>query len=256
MLIQRYFLEISYKGTNYCGWQRQKNAVSVQQTLEEKLNLILPLSENVVGCGRTDSGVHAKQFFLHFDTNLEIRRNFIQKLNSLLPGDIAAKKLYSVPENGHARFSAISRTYHYYITTVKDPFLMEFSKLYTVPLDLEKMNSACEIIKGATDFQTFCRKRTDVKNFNCFIEKAVWRKDGDLFVFEITANRFLRTMVRMLVGAMIDIGRGKLSIEKFRNNLAARNIQYAGHAASAQGLFLTGIKYPDGFMQSFDDKSR
>ena len=244
---QRYFLQMSYKGTRYHGWQVQPNAVSVQEVMEKALSTILRENITVVGAGRTDTGVHASFFMLHFEVEKAIPENFdlVYKLNSFLPEDIAVQECRRVGDEAHARFSAVSRTYHYFISTVKDPFAAETTYRYLLPLDLEKMNEAARLLFDYDDFTSFSRLHTDVKTNNCKIMQAEWKKKGSQLVFVIKADRFLRNMVRAIVGTLIEVGQGKLTLDEFRKVIEKKDRAAAGASAPAQGLFLVDIAYPD-----------
>lgn len=244
--MQRYFLQLGYKGTNYHGWQVQPNAVTVQEVVEKALSTILREEISVVGAGRTDTGVHASFFVLHFDSeknNLD-QTKLVNKLNRFLPPDIAVLKIFRVNNDAHARFSAVSRTYNYYISTEKNPFRIETSYYYTVPLDVQKMNEAVSMLFEFEDFTSFSRLHTDVKTNNCKIYHAEWSIEKDQLVFTIKADRFLRNMVRAIVGTLLEIGRGKMSIDEFRKIIEKKYRGAAGASAPAEGLFLTDIEYP------------
>jgi len=252
---QRYFLQLSYKGTNYHGWQIQPNAISVQEVMEDALSKILREKIAVVGAGRTDTGVHASYFILHFDVEKSIPESLdlVHKLNSFLPSDIAVQKVWPVTSEAHARFSAVSRTYHYYITTEKNPFVIETSHKYLKPLDIEKMNEAAQILFDYEDFTSFSRLHTDVKTNNCKIKQAEWIRKDQQLIFIIKANRFLRNMVRAIVGTLLEVGQGKLSIQQFREIIERKNRGAAGASAPAEGLFLVDIEYPE---ESRSDQSQ
>ncbi len=244
---QRYFLQLSYKGTNYHGWQIQPNAVSVQEVMEDALSKILREKIAVVGAGRTDTGVHASYFILHFDVEKPVPENLdvVYKLNSFLPTDIAVQKVWPVSGEAHARFSAISRTYHYFITTEKNPFITETSHKYLKPLDFEKMNEAAQILFDYEDFTSFSRLHTDVKTNNCKIMQAEWIRKDQQLIFIIKADRFLRNMVRAVVGTLLEVGQGKLSVQQFCEIIERKDRGAAGASAPAQGLFLVDIEYPE-----------
>lgn len=250
----RYFIELAYKGTNYHGWQYQPGAVSVQETINKSLSILLKTNIDIVGAGRTDTGVHAKQMFAHFDSEVELKENqLIQKLNSFLPNDIAINGLIKVADDAHARFDATKRTYQYYIHTVKDVFEKEGSYFFQTPLDIKKMNAACKILFKHNDFECFSKVNTDVKTFNCVIFEANWKlkkiRDNqdnngiDKLVFTITADRFLRNMVRAIVGTMINIGTGKINIEDFERIIESKDRSQAGFSVPAHALYLTKIDY-------------
>ncbi|WP_346857397.1 tRNA pseudouridine(38-40) synthase TruA [uncultured Draconibacterium sp.] len=246
-MIQRYFLQLSYKGTNYHGWQIQPNAISVQEVMEDALSKILREKIAVVGAGRTDTGVHASYFILHFEAENEIPENLdlVYKLNSFLPSDISVQKVWPVNQELHARFSATSRTYHYFISRKKNPFTTEISYTYLKPLDIDKMNEAAQLLFNYEDFTSFSRLHTDVKTNNCKIMQAEWRVEENQLVFVIKADRFLRNMVRAIVGTLLEVGKGKLSINEFCQIIENKDRGLAGASAPAQGLFLVDIGYPE-----------
>ncbi|MDP3928302.1 MAG: tRNA pseudouridine(38-40) synthase TruA [Bacteroidota bacterium] len=242
----RYFIHLAYLGKNYHGWQKQPNAASVQEELENKLSILLKESIEVVGCGRTDTGVHAKQYYLHVDLVQPIDTEKIGfQLNAILPKDIAVYEVFEVAENLHARFSAINRSYEYWISTKPNPFANELSFLYTKPLDIKAMNEAAQLLLKHRDFECFCKVHTDVKTFICEIQTAYWEEKPEGFlVFHITANRFLRNMVRAIVGTLLDVGKGKLSTPEFEQILNSKNRGEAGMSVAANGLFLSNVSYP------------
>jgi len=241
----RYFIELSYNGKGYHGWQNQPNAISVQQVLEEALSVLLQAKIETVGAGRTDAGVHATQMFAHFDLESEIDTpNLVYKLNGFLPKDIAVHQIFKVKEDAHTRFDAISRTYHYKISRVKNVFTFDLAYLYQLPLDVEKMNEACKILLEYRDFQCFSKSNTDVKTYNCNIVNANWKAKNNSLTFEITADRFLRNMVRAIVGTMIDIGLGKIEVEDLHDIIISKNRGEAGFSVPAHGLYLEEIMYP------------
>ncbi len=245
----RYFLKLSYNGANYNGWQLQKNAPSVQAEINQALVTIFKEAINVVGCGRTDTGVHAVKFYAHFDVKQEIllsdRVNILTKLNGCLPKDIAISELLAVNPDAHARFDAISRTYEYRICRVKDPFYTDSAYYFYGELDVALMNKGATILKEYTDFTSFSKVKTDVKTYNCKITHAVWKESPNLLVFQITADRFLRNMVRAIVGTLLDLGRHKISEDDLRHIILSKNRSNAGYSVPAKGLYLTDIVYPD-----------
>lgn len=241
----RYFLEIAYKGTAYHGWQIQPNAISIQEKIQEALALVFRKPTTIMGAGRTDTGVHAKQLFAHFDVSEAIDiATVVYKLNGILPKDIAILAIHPVAADAHARFDATSRSYKYYINTTKNPFTTESSWFVRQELDVELMNKAAKKLLQYTDFQCFSKSNSDVKTYLCDIQEAFWQKEGDLLVFTITANRFLRNMVRAIVGTLVAIGSGKLHIYDLDAIIKSKNRSKAGASAAAQGLFLVAIKYP------------
>jgi tRNA pseudouridine38-40 synthase len=242
----RYFIEFSYNGKAYHGWQNQPNAISVQQVLEEALSKMLRTKIVVMGAGRTDAGVHASQMFAHFEVTEEFDIDaIIFKLNCYLPKDIAIHQIYEVHQKAHARFNALSRTYHYRISNKKNVFNSDFAYHVYFSLDVEKMNEACDIILQYKDFQCFSKSNTDVKTYHCDIKEAYWKIENDEFIFTITADRFLRNMVRAIVGTLIEIGLGKMEVDKLHDIIKSKDRSEAGFSVPAQGLFLTEIVYPD-----------
>ncbi len=240
----RYFIQFSYNGTNYHGWQTQPNATSVQETLTNAMSIILNQTLVLMGAGRTDTGVHARQMYAHFDvqTAIEIPLT-IFKINSFLPKDIAVFDIILVHDDAHARFDAKSRTYQYYINTIKNPFLTDQSWFYHTNLNIELMNEAAKILFNHTDFESFSKSNTDVNTFNCKIIQANWTSENGNLVFTITADRFLRNMVRSIVGTLVNVGLQKTTCNDFDNIIKAKNRTKAGFSVPACGLFLTKIEY-------------
>lgn len=244
----RYFIRLSFKGTRYHGWQIQPGVITVQDVLQQKLSILLQEPVHTIGAGRTDTGVHAPTFYAHFDTGKEhLHKNtkFIYQLNCILPWDISVHDIFHVHKDAHARFDAISRTYLYRIIQEKDPFSSEFVTFFFKKLDLEKMNQAAVIMMGYTDFTSFSKLHTDVKTNNCTIFKAEWIKVGKELQFTISANRFLRNMVRAIVGSLLEIGQGKMSPEVIRTIIESKNRSEAGTSVDAKGLHLIDIVYPE-----------
>ena len=241
----RYFLEHSYDGTNYHGWQRQPNAISIQEVLEGALSTLLRKDVAIVGAGRTDTGVHARQIMAHFDHLKELDADQLRhRLNSILPIDIAIQKVYLVKEDAHARFDAISRSYEYYVNLRKDPFSVHKSYYYKKILDVDAMNEAAKLLLNYTNFKCFSKSKTDVKTYNCTITNVSWENKGDQLVFKISANRFLRNMVRALVGTLIEIGENKLNNEGLLAIIKSEDRSKAGYSVPAHGLYLTAVEYP------------
>ena len=245
--MQRYFIELAYKGTNFHGWQVQPNAVSVQQCLEKALSVITRETIALTGAGRTDTGVHARYFIAHFDsTQLNLDHpDFVYKLNSFLNKDIAVFSISKVHPEAHARFDAVSRTYQYYLNLRKDPFSTETSWHFFRQPDLVKMNEASRILFEYTDFTSFSKLHTEVKTNNCKIYCAVWTQIGSNIVFTVKADRFLRNMVRALVGTILEVGIGKIDLQQFRTIIELKDRGEAGLSVPAHGLFLTDIEYPE-----------
>lgn len=241
----RYFITFSYDGTRYHGWQIQPNDDSVQERLEWALSTLLRREVNVTGAGRTDAGVHARVMVAHFDFDEAIDcQQLCYKLNRLLPFDIAVQEVKQVSDDMHARFSATSRTYHYYIHTKKDPFRRAYSCEIHYPLDFALMNEAGKILTTYEDFGAFCKSHTDVKTTICHVTEARWVQTSETaWYFRITANRFLRNMVRAVVGTLIDVGRGKLSIEEFRKVIEGKRRTEAGESMPGNALFLEDVRY-------------
>ncbi len=243
----RYFLYFSYRGTDFHGWQRQPNGVSVQEVLEDALTLILRTPTIVVGAGRTDAGVHAQTMIAHFDTKEPIsdKSKFLQRMNGVLPDSIAMQDVRAVKDDAHARFDAVRRTYEYRVTFQKDPFMGKLLTRLHAPLDFEAMNDVAKILLGTEDFGSFCKLHTDVKTTLCKVTRADWRQEGNTYVFTITANRFLRNMVRAVVGTLFEVGRGKITKEQFADIVAQKHRTAAGMSAPAEGLFLVDVEYPE-----------
>lgn len=242
----RYFLKLSYNGKAYHGWQNQPDAISVQEVLEKGLSLLSRQTIEIVGAGRTDAGVHAKQMVAHFDFSDKIDlKDLKYKLNSYLPVDIAVHNIFKVKPEAHARFDALSRTYLYRISTEKDVFNVDQAYYLKSHLDIEKMNQACEILFKHSDFECFSKTNTDVKTFNCKIMEAHWQPVGDELHFTIKADRFLRNMVRAIVGTMINIGMGKLKVDDLNKIIMSKDRSEAGYSVPAHALYLIDIEYPE-----------
>ncbi|MFO8234382.1 MAG: tRNA pseudouridine(38-40) synthase TruA [Bacteroidales bacterium] len=245
--MKRYFIRLAFKGTIYHGWQIQDNDITVQEVLNKSFSTLLRENINVVGAGRTDTGVHASCFYAHFDSEnmqFENKDHFLFKINNFLPKDIAIYNISPVTEKAHSRYSAESRTYKYFINKIKNPFKTDFSYHLFYKLDVEIMNKACNLLYEYSDFTSFSKKNTQVKTNLCEIYHASWQENDEEIIFTIQANRFLRNMVRAIVGTMIDIGRGNTDIEEFRKIIESRNRCKAGYSVPPNGLFLTGISYP------------
>jgi tRNA pseudouridine38-40 synthase len=242
----RYFIKLSFKGTNYHGWQIQPNANTIQQILNEDLSLLLGEDIMVTGCGRTDAGVHARVFYAHFDGSGEAMEDpdFLFRINGKLPGDIAIHKVLPVMKDAHARFDALSRTYEYHISRMKDVFNSEFSHYLYGELDHSSMQQAGEMLKETTDFTSFSKVDTDTKTNDCRVQMARWDISRGRLIFTIQADRFLRNMVRAIVGTMLDIGFRRINLNDFREIIESRNRSDAGPSVPARGLFLTDVQYP------------
>ncbi len=244
----RYFIELAFNGKNYHGWQIQPNAISVQESVANALTTILRVQVDIMGAGRTDAGVHALQLFAHFDVDLKLDEKVIkQKLNAFLPADIVIVAIFLVDDNAHARFDAISRSYEYRIWLGRNPFLLDTTlQIHQQKLNLKKMNEAAIILLEYTNFKCFSKSKTDVNTYNCNITEAKWVLNEGLLTFYISADRFLRNMVRAIVGTLIDIGLGKKTKEDLVAIIKSENRSNAGVSVPPQGLFLTKVTYMDG----------
>ena len=243
--MKRYFIHLAYNGANYCGWQIQPHSPSVQAELERCLSLKLGQPVSITGCGRTDTGVHARCYYAHFDYEPPINdcSELAYRLNVFLPPDIVIYRIFEVPLELHARFDAISRTYHYQITQAKNPFHQTDAYAFYGPLDVAKMQEAANILKEYTDFTSFSKLHTQVKTNNCIIMKAEWMEQDGLLVFRIKADRFLRNMVRAIVGTLLEVGRGRMALDEFRAVIEQKDRCSAGESVPAQGLFLQSVDY-------------
>ncbi len=241
----RYFLEIAYDGSNYCGWQIQHNAISVQQVLNKMLTALLREPINTIGAGRTDTGVHAKQLYVHLDINQTIDfTQFLDSINKMLPADISVNALYKIHNDAHARFDATSRTYHYFIHQQKNPFLINKSVFIKHKLNVPLMNEAAQLLLKYTDFTSFSKLHTDTKTNLCTVSQAVWTMENNQLKFAITANRFLRNMVRAIVGTLIDVGKEKITVDDFEQIIIKEIRSAACESAPAKGLYLVSVTYP------------
>lgn len=249
----RYFIKLAYNGTHYHGWQYQPNASSVQETLNKAFSVLLNSRSidgeqakqiNLMGAGRTDTGVHAKEMYAHFDfePSFDIA-NLVHKLNSYLPKDIVIYDIIPVSDEAHSRFDALKRTYEYHIHTFKDPFLEDLSWYFHQELDVDLMNEAADLLFNYTDFQCFSKVNTDVNTFDCTIFEANWKQENNTLIFTISANRFLRNMVRSIVGTLVNVGLHKITLADFNAIIESKNRDKAGFSVPAHGLYLTQIEY-------------
>ncbi|MBT8298948.1 MAG: tRNA pseudouridine(38-40) synthase TruA [Maribacter sp.] len=241
----RYFIAFSYFGKSYHGWQNQPNAITVQEVLEDTLSKLLRISIVVVGAGRTDAGVHAKAMMAHFDIEHEIDlEDLVFRANAFLPDDIAVDEIFQVHKEAHARFDATERTYEYWITQKKNPFYYDRAHYVKQMLAIDKMNAAAELLLEHHDFECFSKSNTDVKTYLCDVRKAIWTQEKDILVFTISSDRFLRNMVRAVVGTLLNVGNGKWSLADVQDILKSNDRTKAGASVPAKGLYLTKIVYP------------
>lgn len=251
----RYFIEFSYVGKQYHGWQNQPNAISVQQVLENALSKLLRQTVALVGAGRTDAGVHAKQMFAHFDFEpMADTDDIVYRLNAFLPYDIAVQSIFEVEAGAHARFDAVERAYEYWVVQKKNPFYAESAHYVKHPLDVKKMNRAAAQLLEYDDFECFSKSNTDVKTYLCNIKKAEWIEHNGVLVFTIVADRFLRNMVRAIVGTLLDVGSGKNSVEDVNTIIKSGDRSNAGPSVPAKGLYLTQVLYPKTILNTTEIK--
>lgn len=248
----RYFLEIAFNGAHYHGWQIQNEVVTVQGTLSEHISIMLGEKTTCMGCGRTDAGVHATKYMTHFDAKSKLDFHFARKLNSFLPRDISILNMYSLKRRIHARFDAISRSYKYILSRGKNPFMLELCAPTYEKYDLDLLNKASEIVKETKDFETFSKGHNAHSHYLCDVHSAYWEETADAYVFYIEANRFVRSMIRMMVGTMTRVGSGKLSLDRFREIIDARDRTKSGKAIAASGLYFVDVKYPENVLTKLE----
>ncbi len=245
----RYFIYLSYLGINFKGWQKQPGTVTVQQKLEESLSILFKDPTEVTGTGRTDTEVHARKYTAHFDHSYLLSREekaqLCYKLNRILPRDISVEKVVRVKNDAHARFSAVKRSYEYYICRRKDPFLIEKAWQMELPLDFERMQDASQMLMEYSDFESFSKSNTQVKNYFCSLTQSKWEKRGHLWVYTISSNRFLRNMIRAIVGTLADVGSEKVSLEEFRRIIESKDRKNAGYSVPGYGLYFLGAEYDE-----------
>lgn len=242
--MNRYFLELAYLGKGYAGFQIQENAMTIQEEVEKALKIYYRESFDLTGSSRTDAGVHALQNYFHFDSALEMDPAALYNLNAILPGGIVIKSIRKMKPDAHCRFDALSREYRYYVYAAKNPFIAETAYYYPYKINLEALQQAAVEIKQHQNFESFSKRNTQVNNFQCSIQSSEWLLERDCFVYRVVANRFLRGMVRGLVGTMLQVGRGKMNLEQFRGVIEARDASKADFAVPGQGLFLVSVTYP------------
>jgi len=242
----RYFVQFSYNGKAYHGWQNQPNAITVQEVLEKAFSTLLRKEISLVGAGRTDAGVHAKQMFAHFEIDeMEDITDLIYKLNAFLPDDISVQNIFAVHPEVHARFEASERTYEYWVVQEKNPFYVDSAYHVKHPLNVELMNQAAAFLLEYEDFECFSKSNTDVHTYLCDVKEAFWSVENDVLIFKITANRFLRNMVRAIVGTLLDVGTGKSTVADVKSIINSKDRSKAGYSVPAKGLYLTRISYPN-----------
>jgi len=248
---QRYFINLAYHGKNHHGWQVQPNSETIQGVMNHALGLIIREEVNLIGAGRTDTGVHARQFYAHFDSNQNLGEEdelnqLAFKLNNFLPKEIAVYKIFPVGEKVHARFDATARTYKYYVSKIKDPFKYDISYYCYRDLNIERMNEAARILFSYNDFSSFSKSNTQTENNLCDVHYAKWEEEDHMLVFTIKANRFLRNMVRAIVGTLLDVGQNKMGVLEMHRIIQDQSRSSAGYSAPARGLFLYEVEYPEG----------
>lgn len=243
----RYFLEVTYKGTNYSGFQLQKNANTIQAEIEKAFRILLKEEIQLTGSSRTDAGVHALQNYFHFDIKEELSSRLLYNINSILPWDIAIKNLLKVKDDAHCRFDAVMREYKYYVYQQKNPFLKNSAYYFPYKLDLTSIQNAATVIKEYSDFTSFSKRNTQVKSFICDIQESVWSIESGCFVYQVKANRFLRGMVKALASTMLQVGRNKISIDQFKNIIESKDCSLANFSAPPHGLFLVQVAFPKNY---------
>ncbi|MBL7744238.1 MAG: tRNA pseudouridine(38-40) synthase TruA [Chitinophagaceae bacterium] len=245
----RYFLEVSYKGTNYSGFQAQENANTVQSEIEHAFEVLQKNKAILTSSSRTDAGVHALQNYFHFDYQEEPHPQFVYKMNAILPDDIVIKRLIRMKDDAHSRFDAVTREYKYFIYRHKDPFLRDRAYYFPYSLDVERLNQAATILKEYNDFTSFSKRNTQVKTFICQLAESEWFWENECLVYRVRANRFLRGMVRALTATMLKVGRGKMTMNEFCDVIKAKDCTKASFSVPAHGLFLISVEYPFGYFQ-------
>lgn len=249
--MQRYFLEVTYKGSRYAGFQIQENANTVQSEIHRAMHILFKKDILLTGSSRTDAGVHALQNFFHFDTELNITERYLYNLNAILPKDISVSNIMPVHAEAHCRFDAVSREYSYHLYHKKNPFLEDRAYYFPYKMDVDKMQQAARILFDYADFTSFSKRNTQVKNFRCHILRSDWEVREDQLIYHVQANRFLRGMVRGLTGTMLLIGRGTVDLDEFRAIINSKDCSRANFAVPGHGLFLEKVHYPDGYFNGF-----
>lgn len=248
----RYFLKLAYRGTPFHGWQIQPNALSVQEVLNQKLSLLCAKPINIVGAGRTDTGVHAREMYAHFDLEEAIAdaAGFLNRLNKMLAPDIVVDQIFAVKPEAHARFDAIERAYEYHIQRKRSPFSQDLACPYFYPLDITAMQDAASKLIFKGDFSSFSKSKTQTKTNICELRDAYWEERGALLIFHVRADRFLRNMVRAIVGSLLEVGKGRMTISEFQSMITAKDRRLAGESVPAQGLYLTRVIYPEDIFEN------
>ena len=249
----RYFVKIAYNGSNYHGWQIQNGQITVQQIINEHLSILLGEKISCLGCGRTDAGVHARKYFFHFDTDIPLNSQFFYKLNIFLPKDLRIFAAYTPDPRIHARWDAIKRSYEYLISYGKDPFLHGLAYQTNDKFDVELMNKACSILLEYNDFESFSKSNNNLNHYLCELFEVKWEFRDELLIFRISANRFVRGMVRLIVGTMLDVGRQKITLDEFRQIIESKDRTRAGVSVPACGLYLTDVVYPEGVLNLLEN---
>lgn len=251
--MNRYFIEVYYKGTNYAGFQVQKNAVTIQSELEKALKVLFHQDFELTGSSRTDTGVHARQNYFHFDALFSVDNSRTYNLNAILPPDIAVRSIQLVDQDCHSRFDAVAREYCYSVYRFKDPFLEDRAYYFPFTIDISLLQEAALVLLGTHDFTSYSKRNTQVKTFVCTIEKSEWVKEGHVFQYRVRGNRFLRGMVRGLVGTMLRVGRGQMTLEEFKAVLVARDCSKADFSVPGKGLCLEKVEYPHGYFGKVEE---
>ncbi|MGE7777744.1 tRNA pseudouridine(38-40) synthase TruA [Chitinophaga sp. NPDC101104] len=242
----RYFIEVAYMGARFSGFQVQENTLTVQSEIDHGISVLMRERVETTGSSRTDAGVHARQNFLHFDMEQPLHPQFVYKMNAILPPDIVVKGVYPVADELHSRFAATGRSYEYTLYTSKDPFLRDRGYFFPYRLNMDLLQEAAAVLMEYRDFTTFSKRNTQVKTFNCTIRESVWKQEGERIVYNVSANRFLRGMVRGMVGTMLRVGRERISLDAFRVAIESRDCTLADFAVPPQGLCLMEVQYPEG----------
>lgn len=253
-MAQRYFIELQYKGTHYAGFQTQQNAATIQGKVETALQTYYRQPFQLTGSSRTDAGVHARQNYFHFDATLAVTYRDIYHLNALLPRDIVIKNIVAVHADAHSRFDAVYRKYRYHLHQLPDPFIVDYSWYYPFPVNEAQLNDVAQVLLAYEDFTSFSKRNTQTKTMICQLQKSKWERQGNGLVYEVQGNRFLRGMVKALVGTMLQVARGKITLDKFRDIISAKDCTLADFSPPSHGLFLEQVAFSDGYFQFAENK--